>query len=201
MYINVKDKKSLNRFYRLLPFYRTFLFRFTKFKIKEDKYNISSIIEALNIKNRMKRLEYIYDTACNEIDLYYKGLNICGFKNGRCKSQLLSKTKNVNGCCGLCVYVTDKGCPTRNVSCKLFVCDIVKKKYKPIKFKDIKILKLLSIRQKLIITTDCLSTREQAINDLYTGLLIVGYSRMFFRLIINTIILVRRKKHEEKRKK
>ncbi|MBQ2640231.1 MAG: hypothetical protein IJF92_05695 [Bacilli bacterium] len=201
MFINIKNKKDLNRFYKLLRIYRTFIFKFTKFEIENDKYNVKPIVDALNIKSRKKRLEYIIDVACDEVDQYYRGIDLCEFKNCQCKSQWLNNSKRINGCCGLCVYQSNKGCTTKNLACKLFVCGIGRKKCKPLKFNDIKILKLLNMRQRIILQTDYFSTEKQVLYDLYTGTLIIGSLRMFFRFIINTIILIKEKKYEQKGKK
>ena len=56
----IKTKKDLEKFYKRLWLYRSFLYRNVTFILKEDKYNISNFIMALNIKNRRKRIEYIY---------------------------------------------------------------------------------------------------------------------------------------------
>lgn len=195
--INIKNKKELKRFYRLLPLYKSILFKFTKFKIEKDKYGIKPIIIALNKKRRKDRITYIYDTACDIVDDFYKGKNLCNFINNKC---IIQQHKNcgINGCCRTCRYQSTKGCTTKNLACKLFTCYPIEKKYKIIKFKDLKILKLLSLRQRTLLNSDYFSTKEQVIMDLYIGSFVISTLRMSIRLIINTIY-VKRRIYEQKR--
>ena len=95
----IKTKKDLEKFYKRLWLYRSFLYRNVTFILKEDKYNISNFIMALNIKNRRKRIEYIYDNACLEIDNFYEGKNVCGFKDNQCYVQRKLNNNKFNGCC------------------------------------------------------------------------------------------------------
>lgn len=101
--IILKSKKDLSSFYKRLWLYRSFLYRYVTFETEDDKYNISSFINALNIKNRRKRIKYIYDAACLEIDDYYKDKNMCGFKNNQCYVQRKLNNNKFNGCCRMCI--------------------------------------------------------------------------------------------------
>ena len=56
--IIIKDKKDLKKFYNNIKYYRSILFVFTKFE--SDNKEIEHIITALNIKNRFKRIKYVY---------------------------------------------------------------------------------------------------------------------------------------------
>lgn len=47
------------------------MYRFVKFKLIDSKYDVTSLINALNIKNRKKRTEFIYYLVCNQIDMFY----------------------------------------------------------------------------------------------------------------------------------
>ena len=85
--LKINNQKDLNKFYNRLFLYRSFLYNFVTFKLERDKYDINDLILALNIKNRRKRLEFIYDTACQEIDDYFANKNVCDFKNNKCRLQ------------------------------------------------------------------------------------------------------------------
>ena len=87
-----------------------------------------NIEKAKNIKNRYKKLEYIYDNSCKKIDSLHEDENICGFKCNQCRVQQLSKSKEINGCCRTCRLQSKNGCTSSNLTCKLFYCDEVKKK-------------------------------------------------------------------------
>ncbi len=113
------------------------------------------------------RIAYIYDSACNYIDNYWKGKNICGFKNGQCFVQQKKDNGKYDGCCRCCKY-NNHGCTTSNLACKLFNCSEVKDRYKVYKYEDIKILKLLNLRQRELVRSDYFSTREEVLKDLYS---------------------------------
>lgn len=184
MKLKVTNKKQLKAFYRHLFFYKTFLFHFTKFELETDKYKISELIQVLNIKNRKERIAYIYDNACKQLDEQNVGKNICSFKNNQCTIQR-KKNFGYHGCCRKCYHHTETGCPTKNLACKLFYCATVKEKYQVLKYEDIKVLKALSIRQKLIVEADYFNTREEVISDLYYGSLFLAAGRILYRLIRN----------------
>ena len=151
---------------KLLFLYRTFLFRFTKFET--DKDNMKEIVTALNIKNRKKRITYIFDEAIKVLNTYYS-TDLCQFKDGKCIVQRKNNLNRNNGCCRLCPIVTDKGCPSVNITCKLIYCKTAIGNIKLLTLNDIKILKCLSIMQRLTILSDTFSTREEVIKDLYYG--------------------------------
>ena len=109
------------------------------------------MVKALSIRSRRKRLEYIYDYACDKIDNYNveKGL-MCHFENGRCGDK--NKPGRINGCCYHCRYQNSTGCPTRNLTCKFYFCDKMHKlENKPLTFKDMPEFSILSLRQQYII--------------------------------------------------
>ena len=140
------------------------------------------------IEKRKKRIAYIYDSACNYIDNYWKGKNICGFKNNKCYTQQYKGCKYKNGCCRRCIYQSNKGCTTSNLTCKLYYCTEVRKRYKVPTFKDIKILKKLSIRQRIILKHDYFSSREEVLTDLYIGSITIFIIRLLYRYIRKNIV-------------
>ena len=74
MKIKIETEKDLRKFYRRIPLYRSILYNRVTFELNNDTYHITPIIKALNIKNRKKRIEYIYDEAIKTIDDYYKNV-------------------------------------------------------------------------------------------------------------------------------
>ena len=193
--IIIKSKKDLNKFYTRLWLYRSFIYRNVVFELEKDKYNISSFIDALNIKNRRKRLEYIYDLACLEIDSFYEGKNVCGFKDDQCYVQRKLNNGRFNGCCRLCFHQNNKGCLTKNLACKLFFCSEAKKRHKVLTIKDIKIFKILTIRQRYIMSTDYFNLREEVINDLYIGSIMLVLFKYVYRIIKKSMIrIIKRRK-------
>ncbi len=186
--INIENKKDLNKFYKKLFLYRSFLYKFTTFESINNKYDINDIIHALNIKNKTKRSVYIYDTSCNLIDNYHICNNICGFKNNICAMHQKNKLEKINGCCGECIYQSKDGCITKNLTCKLFFCSEVKDKYKVYIFDDIKLLKCFTLRQQLIIKSDYFSLREDVLKDLKYNSIIISSIRMIYRIIKKKLI-------------
>lgn len=135
------------------------------------------------MKNRKEKIINIYDTACKIIDDYEKEKNICGFKNNKCCMQ----KRYINGCCRCCINQSNNGCTTSNLTCKLYHCDYICKKYKTLKIEDIEILKKLSFRQRLILKYDYFSKREDVINDLYLNSILLFLIRYVYRLIFKKI--------------
>lgn len=187
--IVIESKEDYTKFIKRIILYKSILYINTEFQVKGCQVNdkIQQIIKGLNIKNRGKRITYVYDTACNIIDSNTKGLNICGFKNNKCYIQQKQNNGKCNGCCRLCKYQNSNGCPTKNLACKLFNCSEVKKRYKTIEYKDLAILKLLSLKNRLIVKSDYFSTREEVLKDLYAYTLTYSILRIFFRSIRNLI--------------
>lgn len=181
--LKINNQKDLNKFYNRLFLYRSFLYNFVTFKLERDKYDINDLILALNIKNRRKRLEFIYDTACQEIDNYFANKNVCGFENNQCRVQRKLKNDKFNGCCRKCSFQCSGPCPTKNLACKLFYCSEVKSRYKIIKIEDLKVIKVLFWRQKILIKSDYFSSREEVIRDLYLNSYIIGVIRIGYRFV------------------
>ena len=183
--IKINNQTALDKFYRKLFFYKSFIFKKTYFTMETSFEEVKPIINALNIKKRKERIIYIYDEACNQIDKHYQNKNICGFKNNKCYVQQKLQNGTINGCCRMCMYQSAKGCTTKNLTCKLFTCSEVEKRCKVIKFDDLKILNLLSFRNRMILKSDYFSKREDVIKDLYYGSILIWSVRIVIRLIIN----------------
>jgi hypothetical protein len=188
--ILVDNKK---KFYSKLFLYKTFLYKRVMFKSSLDDEELQGIITALNIKKKSKRIEYIYDYSCNRIDKFYKGKNMCQFKDGQCINHQYPGCNIKNGCCRICINQSETGCKTSNLSCKLFYCDNVKKNNETIKFKDMKIFKLLTFRQRIIILDNFFANREEFLKELKLGLLVYHSLMIVYRLMRSSIILRKRR--------
>ncbi len=175
----MKIKLSNTKF---LFLYRTILFNCVKFET--DKGKLRKIVNALNIKNKKNRIMYVYDEAIKEINNYYSE-DLCKFIDGRCIVQRTNNSEHVDGCCYRCPIVTDNGCPSSNLACKLIYCKTAIGNMKLLKFNDIKILKCLSIRKRLIIISDFFSTREEILKDLERGVIYTVIKNLFKISIFN----------------
>lgn len=159
---------------KLIFIYRSILFK--KIKFKTDNKDLKDIVKALNIKNKRDRIAYVYDEAVKVINKYYSK-DLCQFKDGKCIAQ--RNNDNINGCCRLCHLVTDKGCPSVNLPCKLIYCKSALGNMRLLKFNDIKILKCLSLSQRLVLRSSFFMTREQIIDDMCHGILISTIRNIF----------------------
>ncbi len=147
---------------------------------KREVKQVSYLVEALNIKNKKKRLSFVYDKACDLLDDDFYGKNICGFNCGKCIND--RKYNNMGGgcCCDskhhkfMCPYLTIKGCSVRCLACKFHICDTLKKKGYKYRLNDIYILKyLLNWKQKLIIYNDFFMTKEEVLKGIYRNSIIL----------------------------
>lgn len=199
--ILISNSNDYNKFLRKLSIYKSILYCNTLFVVKSNINDnmIDYIINALNIKNRKKRITYIYDSSCKLIDDNTKSINICGFKDDKCYVQRNLNNGKCNGCCRKCLYQTNKGCPTKNLSCKLFNCSEVTSRYNTIKYDDLKILKLLNLKNRIIIKSDYFSRREDVLKDLYAYTLSYSTLRILYRIIINCIKLNKKNKKVPKK--
>ncbi len=194
--IIINNDKDYNKLLKKLYIYKSILYYNTLFVVKNninDKM-LNYIIDALNIKKRKKRINFIYDQSCHLIDEKNKGINICGFKNERCYVQRKYNKGKCNGCCRMCIYQTKNGCSTKNLTCKLFNCSEVRKRYEVIDYNDLKLLKVLSLKNQLVIKSDYFSKREDVLKDLYSYTLTYSTLRIVYRLIKNFIKLNRKNK-------
>jgi len=148
---------------KLLFLYRTPFFKKTKFKT--DNKELKNIVKALNIKDKKERITYIYNETVKALNEYYSD-DLCNFINGQCIVQRENKKGKFNGCCRLCPFVTNKGCPSENISCKLIYCKTAIKNIKLIKISDIKITKCLNPLKRLVLRGNFFITKEEFIDDL-----------------------------------
>ena len=110
-------------------------------------------INAIFYNTRYERYNYIYDQACNYLDSYFYGKNLCDFKDNKCGEK--RNTKSTIGCCRHykikwlgpfskfvpCEHLSDDyTCGAKCISCKLFTCDYLRNKGVKFKIKDILLL-------------------------------------------------------------
>ena len=194
--IIINNENDYNKLIKKLFIYKRILYYNTFFAFENniDNEMVDFIISALNIKNRKKRIDFIYEKSCYLIDEKNKGINTCGFKKNKCFVQRKLKNGKCNGCCRKCIYQTKEGCSTKNLTCKLFNCSEVKKRYNVIEYKDLKLLKLLSLKNQILIKIEYFSKREDILKDLYTYTLTYAILRNIWRLTRNFIKLNKIKK-------
>ena len=148
-----------------------------------DIINALKVIELPSIK---EKYEFIYDTVCQYLDNKFHTCNFCDFKNDTC---ILNRKGHPSGhktmgCCysfdysgpfeltwvknvKLCKYLKNKSCTTKNISCKLFTCKILKKNN--IYFNTHKILLLdcfFNLKQHEIIRSNFFRTKEEILQKL-----------------------------------
>ena len=116
-----------------------------KYILENANDEIINAIKAMHISNIKEKYTFIYDSIFHDLDILWNSANPCKFCNNVC---IASKNKKAahdeNGCCysfdysknlfkfidnvKLCKYLgKDKKCTTQNISCKLFVCNYLKK--------------------------------------------------------------------------
>ena len=127
--------------------------------VNDSKYLQDFILclEAMQIKDRKEKYEYLYDKTCEYLDEQFSKYNYCDFnhdkcianRNGTCRYQEM-------GCCHsfklskfipgmltnerVCQYLSNKKCSTKNISCKLHCCGYLREK--GIRFKTHEMLAL-----------------------------------------------------------
>ena len=163
-----------------------------KYLKKPDKYNITlkikdddiiNCIKASKISDKKERNKFIYDTMCDLLDEKWIKYSPCKFCNNKCIASNNSfMDKEYDGCCysfdrklfgkvekKKCVHLKDnKKCDTRNISCKLFTCDYLKKNnIFSTNFDDYLLLKLFfNKKEKLIIKYNFFKTEEEVLEKL-----------------------------------
>lgn len=128
------------------------------FLVNYDKNNIDhnnfiSAINAILYDTRYDRYNYIYDTACDYLDAFFYGKNLCDFEDNKCGEK--RNTASRIGCCRHakvkylgpfsklvpCEHLSaDYTCGAKCISCKLFTCDYLQKKGIKFKVKNILLL-------------------------------------------------------------
>ncbi len=177
--------KKINGKYKIPRFIRFKAKKDTIFKVerqekmsnKED-IQVSLLVEALNIKDKRKRLEFVYDKSCELLDNDFYGCNLCEFKNNRCMHDRIH-AKSMDGCCRSnddkkkCPYIKNHRCTIKCLACKFHICYLLRKKGYKYRVNDIYLLKYLyNWKQKIIIYNDFFMTKEEVLKDVYRNSII-----------------------------
>ena len=172
----IRSKKNL---YRYLFFYRSFLCTFVTFRTTLKDSTSKSIIQALNYKGRYKRIYYVIDTLCNQIDDYYKESNLCDFCNSQCICHRSLGYDYQNGCCRKCRHQSSHGCTTKNFACKMFYCSYASSSIKKLTYQDLGLLKVLTPFQRFVLKSEYFATIEEVSKDLFFGPFISAFTESF----------------------
>ena len=144
----------------------------------EKREELETCIKAIQYDCVKEKYEYIYDAVCDYLDNDNMKNNYCDFKNDVCVAKRsVSNGKIVTmGCCHkfshynifgkmkLCDYFKNKRCSIKCITCKLFMCDYLKVKYR---IKDITLLDcFFNIPQKIIIKYSFYTPKEKIIKKL-----------------------------------
>lgn len=167
--IDIKNAKDISSFYRKLPFLKRFCNQKKMHLSISPKINrvfkseLESIEHAFNLKNKDERLHYVFLETCDYIDRNYVNCNFCEFQDGICACQRAGKERaTINGCCGTCEYLGDRGCTIKSLACKIFFCHYIKTKKKVFHLNDIKIARyFFTPAQKIIASYNFFKTEEE----------------------------------------
>lgn len=179
------NKYNIPKFLKLKRLFNTFKFEYNgKLYDKEIKDNkevrqISLLVEALNIRNRKERLNFIYDKSCDLLDEDFYGCNLCEFKNNKCFVNRMHKG-SVDGCCrsrdnmNACKFLINHRCTNRNLACKIHICSYMKNKGYKFKVNDIYMIKYLySWKQKIFCYFNLFIDKEKFLKDIYLNSIIL----------------------------
>lgn len=172
-----KEEKTLTRKnQRVYNKTRKYLERIRDSQI-EGKMKIIEYI--LKIKDKKIRYSKLYDLLCDYLDHEFQENNYCNFKNGICEKRRCLCQENPNepllknGCCYSirkkenCKYLTSTGCSIKNIACKLYTCDYLRKKKVKIRLNSIYLIRYtLNRRQKLYLSTTFFTPKEELIRGL-----------------------------------
>lgn len=145
------------------------------------EYYIYVAVKAIQIDDKVKRYDYLYDEICFYLDNVCITNNLCEFKNDKCFAK--KNTDVTMGCChhfpdkrlGIfyqkkmvpCEYLGERGCTTKAIGCKMFMCDDINKKgYKFTVYNVLLIRYFFNFMQKIIIRTGIFDTKENIMKRL-----------------------------------
>lgn len=142
---------------------------------------ILTSINVCNFKDKKKKNDFLYDEVCDYLDNIVVKNNVCGFKNNVCVAKRGTGCKN--GCChhfknkrlGIlyqkklynCEYQKDKRCTAKCITCKMYMCDYLRKRGYSFTMSNVLIIKrYFNILQKLVIKTNFFTTKEDIMKKL-----------------------------------
>lgn len=130
--------------------------------------SINAILKEQDLKLQYKKaIEYVYDY----INKNLKILDKCNFTDGKCIGNRLCKSvHSINGCCykrgKTCNFLTNDGCSIQSISCKLFLCEYLEKKYGKIKLSEIFPVKKLFNKKQIFIIKNSFFVNNDDLVDL-----------------------------------
>lgn len=145
------------------------------------EYDIYVTIQAIQIDDKKQRCEFLYNEICFYLDHICTTQNLCDFKDNQCFAK--QNTDTTMGCChhfpnkkwGMlyqkklvpCEFLSEKGCTTKAIGCKLFMCDAVHKKgYKFTVYNVLLIRYFFNWIQKIIIKCAVFESKEKIMKQL-----------------------------------
>ena len=130
--IELKNTKQLKRIIKYSD-KKNILVKFNYDKIDKKYVNeLKQVEKAINIKDKEKRYNYIYDIICKDLDKKIS-CNYCKFKKDICIRDQVKNNNHKNGCCecagrGKCKYLINSECTMKTcMACKLFTCHYLRK--------------------------------------------------------------------------
>lgn len=135
----------------------------------------------INIKNKKEKINFLYDSICDYLDNIVVKNNVCGFENDKCIAK--KDTNCTMGCCHhfknryfgllyeknlhLCEYQKNKRCTAKCITCKMYMCDTLRKKGYKFTTRNVLLIKrYFNPIQKLIIITSFFTPKEKIMKRL-----------------------------------
>lgn len=157
-----------------------------KYIIKNYSPEILDALKAISIHDEKQKITFLYNCIVNSLDNIWYTQNPCKFCNNICIASRNGYTSHKeDGCCYSFEYSKnpllfiknlqackqlgkDKKCLTQNISCKLFVCDYLKKikKFKININSFLLIQAFFSKKQQLVLQYNFFKTKEEIIEKL-----------------------------------
>lgn len=143
--IKIIQKQNVNQLLKLYKVTKKIL-KYAKRQLKNQAPTTLFVQNLTNRKNNNhKMLEFMINTtlctkcfkktstainyACEYLDLENAEHNMCDFKDNRCAKHRARDFKTTTGCCPKnCKFMCTGPCKTKNISCKLIMCDYLENK-------------------------------------------------------------------------
>ena len=168
----VCDMKKLDKFLRKVKDKE--VYSYVKKGNSPYEFFIERSVSVMNINLKEAKYNYLYDEICEYLDSRVVMENVCGFKDDKC---LAKKDTDVTmGCCHhfknkrfgmlyekspvLCEYQKDKRCTAKCITCKMYMCDKLKKQGYSFTVNNVLLIKrYFNIFQKIVIISSFFETK------------------------------------------
>ncbi len=145
-----------------------------------EQFVITSLC-VLNCKSKTEKYSYLYDSVCEYLDNRVVSTNVCGFENDKCIAK--RDTNCTMGCCHhyknkyfgvlyekklhLCEYQKNKKCTAKCITCKMYMCDTLRKKGYNFNTKNVITLKrYFNVLQKLVIISSFFTPKDKILKKI-----------------------------------